>query len=129
MNRKIRKSMFVLSAIGLFTFVIQMQAKAEPVQDEKPQSFCAYFESGNGFSGRLCGPNESAVIVKIEQMSLSLVALDEAKTLPTPDEGPQVFCADYDCENGFSGTICGPDAAAVYKKIAEICGATISECD
>lgn len=44
------------------------------------------------------------------------VAPIQAITEPTPDRGPQVFCADYECENGFSGTICGPNEAAVYKK-------------
>lgn len=53
----------------------------------------------------------------------------QAKAESGPDMAPPQYCADYECENGFSGTLCGPDAATVLLKILEICGASVSECE
>lgn len=53
----------------------------------------------------------------------------QAKASPTPDKGSQEYCLDFKCDNGFSGTLCGPTPAVVLMKILEICGVSIDECE
>lgn len=68
MKNLVRKSMFVLSFLGLFTFVAPKQAKAIPTPDIGAPDFCMDFTCSNGFNGTLCGPSEVAVLLKIMEI-------------------------------------------------------------
>ena len=77
MKNTIKKTMFVLSFLGLFTFVAPKQAKAEFGPETEPEKFCAKYTCTNGLSGYKCGPDELIVYKAIAEIcGIQVVVLD-----------------------------------------------------
>lgn len=68
MKKLVRKTMFVLSFLGLFTFGAPKQAKAEFGPETEPGQFCAKYACTNGLTGYICGPDELIVYKAIAEI-------------------------------------------------------------
>ena len=68
MKKLVRKTMFVLSFLGLFTFVAPKLAKAESGPETEPGQFCAKYTCTNGLNGYICGPDELIVYKAIAEI-------------------------------------------------------------